>query len=66
MDSHLVFQDSMTLHRPSDMFSGMSKYGQYYSFSENCYGRMGEDPSGVPVPFLFLDDIWAKLKLIVN
>jgi hypothetical protein len=28
--------------------------------------RMGEDPSSVPVPFLFLDDIWEKLERIVR
>jgi len=28
--------------------------------------RMGENPSSVPVPFLFLDDIWEKLSLIIK
>jgi hypothetical protein len=47
----------------------MGKYGQYVSVipSKNIVMiRMGENPSSVAVPFLFLDDICVKLKLLIN
>jgi len=68
-ESQLVFPGSITPNGPDDMFSGIGKNGQYVSIIPSkkiVMVRMGEDPSSVPVPFLFLDDIWAKLKLIVN
>jgi CubicO group peptidase (beta-lactamase class C family) len=67
-ESQLVFPGYITPNGPTDMFSGMGKYGQYLSIIPSkklVLVRMGEDPSSVQVPFLFLDDIWAKLKLIV-
>ena len=68
-ESQIVFPGSCTPDGPDDMFSGMGKNGQYVSIIPSMnmvLVRMGEDPSSVSVPFLFLDDIWAKLKLIIN
>jgi CubicO group peptidase (beta-lactamase class C family) len=68
-ESQLLFTGSCTPNGPDDMFSGMGKNGQYVSVipSKNMVLiRMGEDPSGVPVPFLFLDKIWEKLDLIIK
>jgi hypothetical protein len=51
------------------MYSGMGKNGQYISVIPSrklVLIRMGEDPESVSVPFLFLNDIWAKLKMIIN
>jgi len=68
-ESQLVFPGSITPNGPADMFSGMGKNGQYVSVVPSLNMvliRMGEDPSGVPVPFLFLDDIWEKMNLIIK
>jgi CubicO group peptidase (beta-lactamase class C family) len=68
-DSQIIFPGSCTPNGPDDMFSGMGKNGQYVSVipSKNLVLiRMGEDPSSVQVPFLFLDKIWEKLNLIIN
>ena len=68
-ESQIVFPGSFTPNAPADMVSGMGKYGQYISVipsKDLVMVRMGEDPSSVPVPFLFLDDIWERLKLIVR
>jgi len=68
-ESQIVFPGSITPAGPADMFSGMGKNGQYVSVvpSMNVVMiRMGEDPTSVPVPFLFLDDIWEKLALIIK
>ena len=68
-ESQLVIPGSCTPHGPDDMFSGLGKNGQYVSVIPSkkiVLIRMGEDPESVAVPFLFLDDIWAKLKLIIN
>jgi CubicO group peptidase (beta-lactamase class C family) len=68
-ESQVVFPGNITPNAPADMYSGMGKYGQYVSVIPSkkvVMVRMGEDPSSVAVPFLFLDDIWAKLKLIIN
>jgi hypothetical protein len=68
-ESQIVFPGSITPAGPDDMFSGMGKNGQYVSVvpSMNIVMiRMGEDPTSVPVPFLFLDDIWEKLSLIIK
>jgi CubicO group peptidase (beta-lactamase class C family) len=68
-ESQVVFPGSCTPNGPDDMFSGMGKNGQYVSIipsEKMVLIRMGEDPSSVQVPFMFLDDIWAKLKLIIK
>ena len=68
-ESQIVFPGSITPAGPADMFSGMGKNGQYISIvpSMNIVMiRMGEDPTSVPVPFLFLDDIWEMLSVIIK
>jgi CubicO group peptidase (beta-lactamase class C family) len=68
-ESQIVFPGSFTPNAPPDMVSGMGKYGQYISVIPSrdlVLVRMGENPSSVPVPFLFLDDIWERLKLILR
>lgn len=68
-ESQLIIPGSPTPNGPDDMYSGMGKNGQYVSIipSKNMVlVRMGEDPSSVAVPFLFLDSIWGKLKLIIK
>ena len=68
-ESQVVFPGSCTPNGHVDMVSGMGKNGQYVSVipsEKMVLIRMGEDPSSVAVPFLFLDSIWAKLNLIIN
>jgi CubicO group peptidase (beta-lactamase class C family) len=68
-ESQLVIPGSVSPNGPHDMYSGIGKNGQYVSIipSEKMVMiRMGEDPSSVPVPFLFLDDIWEKLNPIIK
>ncbi|MBM3420059.1 MAG: beta-lactamase family protein [Bacteroidetes bacterium] len=64
-----VFPGNMTPNGPTDMYSGIGKNGQYVSVvpSQNLVlVRMGENPDAVAVPFLFLDEIWKKLNLIIR
>ncbi len=68
-ESQLIFPGSFSPSGPPDMFSGIGKNGQYVSIVPSkklVLIRMGEDPTSVPVPFLFLDDIWKKLNLIIK
>jgi|WetSurMetagenome_2_1015567.scaffolds.fasta_scaffold02991_7 CubicO group peptidase (beta-lactamase class C family) len=68
-ESQLLIPGSVSPNAPADMYSGIGKNGQYVSIipSKNMVMiRMGDDPSSVPVPFLFLDDIWEKLILIIK
>jgi CubicO group peptidase (beta-lactamase class C family) len=68
-DSQIIFPGSCTPNGPDDMISGLGKNGQYVSVipSKNIVlVRMGEDPSSVQVPFMFLDKIWEKLNLIID
>jgi CubicO group peptidase (beta-lactamase class C family) len=67
-ESQIVFKGSITPNGPTDMVSGMGKNGQYVSVvpSQNVVlVRMGENPESVPVPFLFLNEIWGKLNSII-
>jgi CubicO group peptidase (beta-lactamase class C family) len=68
-ESQIVFPGSPSPNAPADMFSGLGKNGQYISIvpSQNIIViRMGEDPSNALVPFMFLDDIWSNLKVIIK
>jgi CubicO group peptidase (beta-lactamase class C family) len=68
-ESQLVIPGSVSPNGPPDMYSGIGKNGQYVSIipsEKMVLIRMGEDPLSVPVPFLFLDDIWEQLNLIIK
>lgn len=67
--SQLVLSGKVLPNAPVDMVSGLGKNGQYVSVvpSKNIVlVRMGENPEQALVPFLFLDDIWEKLNLIIK
>ena len=67
--SQLVIPGSITPSAPSDMYSGMGKNGQFVSVIPSksiIMVRMGENPSDVPVPFLFLEDIWDILGSVIR
>jgi CubicO group peptidase (beta-lactamase class C family) len=68
-ESQVVIPGSVSPNAPHDMYSGIGKNGQYVSIipSEKIVlVRMGEYPASVPVPFMFLDDIWKQLNLIIK
>jgi CubicO group peptidase (beta-lactamase class C family) len=68
-ESQVVFPGSLSPAGPADMFSGIGKNGQYVSIIPSMKMvmiRMGEEPTSVDVPFLFLDDIWEKLNPIIK
>ncbi len=68
-ESQVVFPGSLSPAGPVDMYSGIGKNGQYVSIIPSMdlvMIRMGEEPTSVDVPFLFLDDIWEKLNLIIK
>jgi hypothetical protein len=68
-ESQAVFPGSVSPAGPADMFSGIGKNGQYVSIIPSMKMvmiRMGEEPTSVDVPFLFLDDIWEKLNPIIK
>ncbi len=65
----LVFPGSFNPTAPDDMISGIGKNGQYVSvvLSMNIVlVRVGENPDSVPVPFLFLNDIWSALNDVIR
>lgn len=67
-ESQLVFSGSYAPNAPVDMVAGIGKNGQYVCVIPSLnlvMVRMGENPESVPVPFLFLDDIWEKLRMII-
>jgi CubicO group peptidase (beta-lactamase class C family) len=68
-ETQIVFKGSYAPDAPADMISGIGKNGQYVCIipSKNIVlVRMGENPESVQVPFVFLDDIWAQLNLIIK
>lgn len=68
-ETQVVFPGSLTPNAPDDMVCAIGRNGQYLSIvpSKNLVLiRMGEEPTSVPVPFLFLDDIWEKLALVIQ
>lgn len=68
-ETQIVFPGSTFPDAPADMVSGMGKYGQYVSVlpsKKMVLIRLGENPESVPVPFLFLNEIWKKLNPIIN
>lgn len=67
--SQVVFPGSMTPNAPADMYAAMGKNGQLINVvpSMNLVViRMGDVPDDSLVPFLFQDDIWEQLKLVIN
>ena len=54
---------------PSDMFAAMGKNGQFINIvpSQNLVMiRMGDNPDNSEVPVTFQNDLWAKIKEVVN
>jgi len=67
--SQAVIPGSLNPNAPADMVSGLGKNGQYVSVVPSLklvLVRMGENPDAVEVPFLFLDEIWKKLNMIIK
>lgn len=63
------FQGAISPKAPSDLIAAMGKNGQLINVvpSKNLVViRMGDVPDESLVPFLFQDDMWEKLKLIIT
>ena len=60
-----VFPGPLFTNAPEDMISGLGADGQFVNVipSQNMvWIRMGEDPSGVPVPYLLNNEIWGYIN----
>ena len=67
--SQTVFPGALSPNAPTDMFAAMGKNGQIVNIvpSKNIVViRMGDVPDTSLVPFLFQDDLWGKLNLIIK
>ncbi len=64
----LQFPGSWSPAAPPDMFAAMGKNGQMLNIVPSMnlvWLRMGEEPNGNLVPFLFNDTIWQKLNAVM-
>lgn len=67
--SQVLFPGALSPNAPADMVAAMGKNGQIVNIvpSKNIVVvRMGDDPGTSLVPFLFQDDLWKKLSLIIK
>ena len=63
------FNTSLSENAPNDLFAGMGKNGQFVEIipSKNFVViRMGEAPDGSLVPISFHNEMWGKIKLVIN
>ncbi len=63
------FAGAISPQAPADMFAAMGKDGQLINIvpSQNLVlVRMGDAPDNTLVPFLFQDDMWEALRLIMD
>jgi CubicO group peptidase (beta-lactamase class C family) len=63
------FNTSLSVNAPNDLFAGMGKNGQFVEIipSKNFVViRMGEAPDGSLVPLSFHNEMWEKIKLVIN
>ena len=67
--SQTVFPVALAPNAPVDMLAAMGKNGQIVNIVPNkniVVIRMGDVPDTSLVPFLFQDDLWGKLNLIIK
>ncbi|GHB27983.1 serine hydrolase [Mongoliitalea lutea] len=65
----LSYNLPLSKNAPSDLFAGIGKNGQFVEIipSKNLVViRMGEAPDDSLVPITFHDDMWEKIKLLIN
>ncbi|MGY8933736.1 MAG: serine hydrolase domain-containing protein [Flavobacteriales bacterium] len=63
------FNTSLSENAPNDLFAGMGTNGQFVEIipSKNFVViRMGEAPDGSLVPISFHNEMWEKIKLVIN
>ena len=66
-ESQFVFPGNYAPNAPAEMFSAIGRDGQYICVvpSENLvWIRMGENPDGLDVPILMIDDIWELINAL--
>ncbi|MBK8621033.1 MAG: serine hydrolase [Saprospiraceae bacterium] len=65
--SQIVYNRSLFVNAPADMYSALGKNGQFLNVvpSQNLVMiRMGNYTGDLPVPFLLNDEIWARFNQI--
>jgi CubicO group peptidase (beta-lactamase class C family) len=66
-ESQFVFPGNLSPNAPMEMFAAIGRDGQYISVvpSQNLvWIRMGENPDGLDVPILMIDDIWQLINAL--
>jgi len=66
-ETQFVFPGNYAPNAPTDMFAAIGRDGQYISVvpSQNLvWIRMGENPDGLNVPILMIDDIWELINAL--
>jgi CubicO group peptidase (beta-lactamase class C family) len=66
-ESQFVFPGNYAPNGPMEMFSAIGRDGQYICVvpSENLvWIRMGENPDGLDVPILMIDEIWELINAL--
>ncbi len=67
--SQTVYPQALTPNAPADMFAAMGKNGQLINVvpSKNLVViRMGDAPDNALVPFIYQNDLWAKLNAVIT
>lgn len=66
-ETQFVFPGNYAANAPMDMFAAIGRDGQYICVvpSQNLvWIRMGENPDGLDVPILMIDDIWERINAL--
>jgi len=67
--SQVVFPTMLSPTAPPDMYAAMGKNGQVLSIVPSkglVVVRMGDNANNTLVPVTFQNDLWAKLKTVIN
>jgi hypothetical protein len=67
--SQIVFPSQLAPNAPPDMFAAMGKNGQLINIAPAArlvIVRMGDAPDNNLVPFAFQDEMWAKLRDVIQ
>ncbi len=66
-ESQFVFPGNYAPNAPAEMFAAIGRDGQFISIDSSqdlVWIRMGENPDGLDVPILMIDDIWEYINAL--